>query len=53
MLLPITNVITLIPGLNSKPSIKNYIDQEFGGTDSLILEILTDMFRHAFDGSGA
>jgi len=55
ILLPITNVIAQIPSLSANPksAIKDYIDQEFGGTEQLIIEILTDVFRHAFDGSGA
>ncbi|KAG8863155.1 hypothetical protein FRB96_009337 [Tulasnella sp. 330] len=53
ILLPITNVLSQIPALSSKPAIKAYIDAEFGGTEALIVEILTDVFRHAFDGSGA
>ncbi|KAG9015285.1 hypothetical protein FRB93_012984 [Tulasnella sp. JGI-2019a] len=53
ILLPITNVLSQIPVLSGKPAIKSYIDNEFGGTENLIVEILTDVFRHAFDGSGA
>ena len=48
-------MLSLIPGLSANPksAIKTYIDNEFGGTEELIKEILTDVFRHAFDGSGA
>ncbi|KAG8899076.1 hypothetical protein FRC00_001917, partial [Tulasnella sp. 408] len=55
ILLPITNVLRQIPELSANPksAIRSYIDQEFGGTEPLIIEILTDFFRHAFDGSGA
>ncbi|KAG9017927.1 hypothetical protein FRB90_000156 [Tulasnella sp. 427] len=55
ILLPITNVLRQIPDLSANPKsqIRSYIDQEFGGTEPLIIEILTDFFRHAFDGSGA
>ncbi|KAG8937306.1 hypothetical protein FRC03_002746 [Tulasnella sp. 419] len=55
ILLPVTNVLSQIPTLvaNQKSAVKTYIDNEFGGTEELIKEILTDMFRHAFDGSGA
>lgn len=55
ILLPITNVLRQIPELSANPksAIRSYIDQEFGGTEALIIEILTDFFRHAFDGSGA
>jgi hypothetical protein len=30
-----------------------YIDTVFGGAEALKMLILTDFFRHAFDGSGA
>ncbi|KAG8907987.1 hypothetical protein FRB99_001153 [Tulasnella sp. 403] len=55
ILLPITNVLSQIPSLvsNPKSAITQYINDEFGGTEELTIEILTDMFRHAFDGSGA
>jgi hypothetical protein len=30
-----------------------YIDRIFGGAEALKMLILTDFFRHAFDGAGA
>jgi len=53
ILLPITNVLTQIPKVFASPALNTYAVTEFGGTDKLILEILCDFFRHAFDGSGA
>ncbi|PAV21244.1 hypothetical protein PNOK_0387100 [Pyrrhoderma noxium] len=53
ILLPITNVINQIPGLMDKPSLRSYIEDEFGSEDNLYKEILGDFFRHGFDGSGA
>ncbi|TDL29668.1 hypothetical protein BD410DRAFT_736748 [Rickenella mellea] len=53
ILLPICNTISHIPGLIAKPSLRSYIEDEFGSTDNLYKEILGDFFRHAFDGSGA
>ncbi|KAK0206857.1 hypothetical protein DFS33DRAFT_1317544 [Desarmillaria ectypa] len=53
ILLPICNTLQQIPTLEAKPALRSYIDDEFGSTDNLILEILGDFFRHGFDGSGA
>ena len=53
ILLPITNVINQIPSLMDKPSLRSYIEDEFGSEDNLYKEILGDFFRHGFDGSGA
>jgi hypothetical protein len=35
------------------PSIKDFIDKGFGGVENARKTILSDFFRHAFDGSGA
>lgn len=35
------------------PGLAAYIQTSFGGTERLKKTILTDFFRHAFDGSGA
>jgi hypothetical protein len=35
------------------PAILVFIENEFGSVEGCIKEILTDFFRHAFDGSGA
>ncbi|KAH8830316.1 hypothetical protein DL96DRAFT_1592408 [Flagelloscypha sp. PMI_526] len=54
ILLPVCNTLQQIPPLaDSTPSIKSYIEDEFGSVDGAIREILCDFFRHGFDGSGA
>ena len=53
ILLPICNTLGQIPIVAQKPALQSYIEDEFGSTENCILEILTDFFRHGFDGSGA
>jgi len=53
ILLPITTTLSQIPSLKKNPAIHGLIEEEFGSIDGLIKEILTDFFRHGFDGSGA
>ncbi|KDQ64447.1 hypothetical protein JAAARDRAFT_28076 [Jaapia argillacea MUCL 33604] len=53
ILLPICNTLAQIPTLLEKPSIRSFIEDEFGSADNLCREILGDFFRHGFDGSGA
>lgn len=53
ILLPICNTLGQIPIVAKKPALLSYIEDEFGSTENCILEILTDFFRHGFDGSGA
>jgi hypothetical protein len=53
ILLPICNTLSQIPTLIAKPAIRSYIDDEFGSPDNLRREILSDFFKHGFDGSGA
>lgn len=53
ILLPICNTLKQIPGLAEKPALRSYIEDEFGSVDSLMREILSDFFRHGFNGSGA
>lgn len=36
-----------------KPSLKRFVEEEFGSEEDLMVEILGDFFRHGFDGSGA
>ena len=50
---PIVLVLKAIDRLYLKPDLKQYIDTTFGGPTRARLTILTDFFRHAFDGSGA
>lgn len=52
-LLPICNTLQQIPSLAASPALRSYIENEFGSTEKLIVEILADFFRHGFDGSGA
>ncbi|KAH9942574.1 hypothetical protein B0H21DRAFT_824129 [Amylocystis lapponica] len=53
ILLPICNTLQQIPELAKNPALRSYIDDEFGSPDGLAREILSDFFRHGFDGSGA
>ncbi|KAF8841602.1 hypothetical protein BDN67DRAFT_901195 [Paxillus ammoniavirescens] len=53
ILLPVCNTLSQIPSLKDKPALHSYIENEFGSTDNCIREILSDFFRHGFDGSGA
>jgi len=50
---PIVLTLKAIPRLCEKPDIAYYIQRVFGGPEQLKMLILTDFFRHAFDGSGA
>lgn len=52
ILLPICNTLSKIKTLTT-PALTQYIQSEFGSTDDLYRTILTDFFRHGFDGSGA
>ncbi|KAH8929800.1 hypothetical protein BT69DRAFT_1211080 [Atractiella rhizophila] len=51
--LPVCNVLDQIPKMMENPSIRRYIESEFGSDGQLYVDILGDFFRHAFDGSGA
>ena len=53
ILLPICNTLSQLPTLYNSPALRAYIDAEYGSLDGLYLDILSDFFRHAFDGSGA
>ncbi|KAF8494190.1 hypothetical protein F5888DRAFT_1617103 [Russula emetica] len=53
ILLPICNTLSQLPTLYKSPALRAYIDAEYGSLDALYLDILSDFFRHAFDGSGA
>ncbi|KAK1444535.1 hypothetical protein BgAZ_104410 [Babesia gibsoni] len=54
ILSPIVSCIEKIPELyRSTSAMRTYIDTQFGGPHHLKMLILTDFFRHAFDGSGA
>ncbi|KAJ3740991.1 hypothetical protein DFH05DRAFT_1580352 [Lentinula detonsa] len=53
ILLPICNTLSQIPNLMEKPALRSYIEDDFGSAENLMKEILSDFFRHGFDGSGA
>jgi len=50
---PIVLCLEKIGDIIKNPDLKKYIDSTFGGESRLRKIILTDFFRHAFDGSGA
>lgn len=50
---PVVLVLEQIPLVAKQEGLKEYLQTNFGGVDGAIKEILTDFFRHAFDGSGA
>ena len=41
-----------LPDLCSDPVLERYVAAEFGSTDHLKLTVLSDYFKHGFDGSG-
>ena len=53
ILAPVVLAVEQIDKLAQDPGIGAYINNSFGGTERLKRTILTDFFRHAFDGSGA
>lgn len=54
ILSPIVATVDALPRLVTEhPSLSLYIEREFGSTQGAQLAILTDFFRHGFDGSGA
>jgi len=53
ILLPICNTLSQLPTLYTSPALRAYVDAEYGSLDGLYIAILSDFFRHAFDGSGA
>lgn len=50
---PIVICLGQIDKIYDKPDLKAYIDTTWGNPTNLRRVILTDFFRHAFDGSGA
>jgi len=52
ILTPIVTCIRELDRLYAQPDLRRWIDKCFGGLETLRLDILTDFFRHAFDGSG-
>jgi hypothetical protein len=54
VLAPIVIVLEAIPTLlRTHPNLLTYVKEEFGSEEALRKLILSDFFRHAFDGSGA
>ncbi|KAJ3243745.1 hypothetical protein HDU78_011812 [Chytriomyces hyalinus] len=54
ILLPIVRCLEAIDELSeNNGGIRRYFDSEFKGPENLKMLILSDFFRHAFDGSGA
>ncbi len=53
ILLPLCNTLAEIPKLMETHNLKEYVLREYGSEQGLFVEILSDFFRHAFDGSGA
>jgi len=50
---PMVLAIEGIDRIAKDPFIYKYIEEAFGGIDTLKKTILVDFFKHAFDGSGA
>jgi len=49
----VTNTLNQIPQILEHPKLKEYITTEFGSESGAYVEILSDFFKHGFDGSGA
>ncbi|KAK7206123.1 hypothetical protein BZA70DRAFT_275735 [Myxozyma melibiosi] len=50
---PLERVISEIDVVTRDPFVYTWIETQFGGVDELKKTILSDFFKHAFDGSGA
>eukprot|EP00899_Mesostigma_viride_P025279 jgi/Mesvir1/5936/Mv00701-RA.2 len=50
---PVIITLDRLDALRRDEGVASYIDSTFGGAERLRKLILTDFFRHAFDGSGA
>lgn len=48
----LNSCVAALPALNEVPSLQKYIVEEWGGLDGLRYQILSDYFKHGFDGSG-
>ncbi|KAE8989538.1 UPF0652 protein [Phytophthora rubi] len=53
ILSPIVNTVHDIPALAAQRNTRAYIEDSFGGAETLQKRILCDFFKHGFDGSGA
>ena len=52
ILTPIVNCIESLPALINDSSFHTYVKEEWVSLDALKLQILSDFFKHGFDGSG-
>jgi len=52
ILTPIVSCIRELDRIYKDPHIKVYLDKSFGGLEETKLHILSDFFKHGFDGSG-
>ncbi len=50
---PIVLTVEEVDKIAKDAALKEYVDNTFGGCETLKKEILADFFRFAFDGSGA
>lgn len=48
----LNSCIASLPALNQVPALEKYIVEEWGGLEGLRYQILSDYFKHGFDGSG-
>ncbi|KAH7816103.1 putative adenylosuccinate lyase [Monocercomonoides exilis] len=53
ILTPIVSVLDKLPAICKVPSIRKYVEKEFGSMELCRLEIMQDFFRFGFDGSGS
>lgn len=52
ILIPVDRCIIMIESIVQDPFMKSSVENEFGSVENLKVAILTDFFRHAFNGSG-
>ena len=52
ILAPIVSTLDKLPGLMDNAGVAMYVEKSFTNIDTLRKTILTDFFRHGFDGSG-
>ena len=52
ILAPIVKCIDRLPALTGDPAFHKYVSEEWGSIHGLRMQILSDFFKHGFDGSG-
>lgn len=52
ILIPVDRCLTMIDEIVRDPFMRSSVENEYGSTNDLKMVILTDFFRHAFNGSG-